>query len=107
MISVSQISPDRASIFTLSAGLAQVGILVPSIILKILTKLNNCSLIALILSRLQMTIRDALQTYNKIAGSIFCKINRKYSFKNRAFKVTTLEKQIQSLVAEKALGEYI
>ena len=69
--------------------------------------LTNYSLIALMLGRLRMTTRDALRMYNKIAGSVFCKSNRKRSFKDGAFKATTLEKQIQSLVAEKALGEYI
>ena len=57
------------------------------------------------LGRLRMTTTDALRTYNKIAGSVFCKSNRKHSFQDGAFKATTLEKQIESLVAEKALGE--
>ncbi|KAL8718789.1 MAG: hypothetical protein Q9225_004121 [Loekoesia sp. 1 TL-2023] len=64
-------------------------------------------LIALMLGRLQMTTKDALRTYNSIAGSIFCKANRKSSFKDGAFKATTLEKQIQDLVAIKKLGEHI
>ena len=107
MTNVSRIRPDCANIFTLSAGSAQVGMLITSIILKILAKLTNCSLIALMLGRLRMTTRDALRTYNKIAGSVFCKSNRKHSFQNEAFKATTLKKQIQNLVAEKALGEDI
>ena len=69
--------------------------------------LNGYSLIALMLGRLRMTTSDALRTYNQIAGSVFCKANRKHSFKDGAFKATTLEKQIQNLVAEKDLGEYI
>lgn len=59
------------------------------------------------LGRLRMTTRDALRTYNTIAQSVFCKSNRKPSFKDGAFKATTLEKQIQDLVAAKELGEYI
>ena len=81
--------------------------LVPSIMPKILTMLSNGSLIALMLGRLQMTTRDALRTYNKIAESVFCKSNRKQSFKDGAFKATTLEKQVRDLVAEKGLGEYM
>lgn len=79
----------------------------PSIMPKILAVPTKCSLIALMLGRLRMTTGDALRMYNKIAGSVFCKPNRKHSFKDGSFKATTLEKQIQSLVAEKALGEYI
>ncbi|KAL8737672.1 MAG: hypothetical protein Q9190_008088, partial [Brigantiaea leucoxantha] len=52
-----------------------------------------------------MTTKDALQTYNKLAGSIFCKANRKSSFKDGSFKATTLEKEVQDLVAIKELGE--
>lgn len=74
---------------------------------KIFAVLTDRSLIALMLGRLRMTTGDALRTYNKISGSIFCRSNQKYSFQDGAFKATTLEKQIQSLVAEKALGEYI
>ncbi|KAL8734464.1 MAG: hypothetical protein Q9181_003167 [Wetmoreana brouardii] len=62
-------------------------------------------LIALMLGRLQMTTKDALQTYNKLAGSVFCKGNRKYSYQDGAFKATTLEKEVQDLVAAKKLGE--
>ena len=59
------------------------------------------------LGRLRMTTRDALRTYNGIAESVFCKANRKPSFKDGAFKATMLEKQIQNLVAAEGLGEYI
>ena len=59
------------------------------------------------LGRLRMTTRDALRAYNKIAESVFCKSNRKYSFQDGAFKATTLEQQVRSLVAEKGLGDYI
>ncbi|KAL9611396.1 MAG: hypothetical protein Q9167_003937 [Letrouitia subvulpina] len=52
-----------------------------------------------------MTTQDALRTYNKLAGSIFCKANRKHSFKDGTFKATTLEKEVQGLVATKELGE--
>ncbi|KAL8701275.1 MAG: hypothetical protein Q9201_005000 [Fulgogasparrea decipioides] len=62
-------------------------------------------LIALMLGRLQMTTKEALRTYNKLAGSVFCKDNRKFSFKDGAFKATTLEKEVQHLVAAKKLGE--
>ena len=81
--------------------------LVSSIMPKMIVVLTNCSLIALMLGRLRMTTGDALRTYNKIAESVFCKPNRKHFFQDGAFKATTLEEQIQSLVAEKALGEYI
>lgn len=69
--------------------------------------LIECSLIALMLGRLRMTTKDALQTYNKIAGAVFCKANQKWSFKDGAFKATTLKKQVQDLVATKELGEDI
>ena len=59
------------------------------------------------LGRLKMTTKDALRTYNNIAGSVFCKENKKHLFKDGTFKATTLEKQIQDLVAAKELGEYI
>ena len=57
------------------------------------------------LGRLQMTTKDALRTYNKIAESVFCKANQKSFFKDEAFKATTLEKEVQDLVAAKKLGE--
>ncbi|KAK3171221.1 hypothetical protein OEA41_003305 [Lepraria neglecta] len=59
------------------------------------------------LGRLRMTTGDALRTYNVIAESVFCKANQKPSYKDGAFKATTLKKQIQDLVAAKELGEYI
>jgi len=59
------------------------------------------------LGRLQMTTRDALRAHNEIAGAVFCKANRKPSFNDGAFKATTLEKQIQDLVAAKELRGYI
>lgn len=59
------------------------------------------------LGRLRMTTTDALQTYNKIAGAVFCKANRKSSFKDGTFKATTLEKQVRDLVAAKELGEHM
>ncbi|KAL9004634.1 MAG: hypothetical protein Q9188_002561, partial [Gyalolechia gomerana] len=62
-------------------------------------------LVALMLGRLQMTTKDALRTYNKLAGSVFCKANRKRFYKDGTFKETTLEKEVQELVAAKELGE--
>ena len=99
--------PRPCEYFHLIGGTSTGGYVGPINHAEISAKLTNCSLIALMLGRLRMTTRDALQTYNKIAGSVFCKSNRKPSFKDGAFKATTLEKEIQSLVAEKALGEYI
>ncbi|KAL9610366.1 MAG: hypothetical protein Q9167_004936 [Letrouitia subvulpina] len=64
-------------------------------------------LIALMLGRLRMTTEEALRKYNKIAGAIFCKANRKLSFQDGSFKAATLEKQIQDLVAAKELGEHM
>ncbi|KAL8939769.1 MAG: hypothetical protein Q9211_002587 [Gyalolechia sp. 1 TL-2023] len=52
-----------------------------------------------------MTTTDALRTYNKLAGSVFCKANRKPFYKDGSFKATTLEKEVQELVAAKELGE--
>ena len=57
------------------------------------------------LGRLKMTTRDALRVYNQIAESVFSKGNRKPSYKEGAFKATTLEQQVQSLVADCKLGE--
>lgn len=57
------------------------------------------------LGRLQMTTKDALRTYNKLTGSVFCKANRKRFYKDGTFKATTLEKEVQELVAAKELGE--
>ncbi|KAI4166730.1 MAG: hypothetical protein LQ343_007804 [Gyalolechia ehrenbergii] len=62
-------------------------------------------LVALMLGRLQMTTKDALRTYNKLTGSVFCKANRKRFYKDGTFKATTLEKEVQELVAAKELGE--
>jgi len=59
------------------------------------------------LSRLRITTRDVLRTYNAIAQLVFCKSNRKSSFKNRIFKAITLEKQIQDLIIAKKLEKYI
>jgi len=59
------------------------------------------------LGRLGMTTKDALRTYNEIAGSVFCKVNRKRSYQDGAFKATMLENQIQGLVKVKELGEHI
>lgn len=67
--------------------------------------LVDYSLIALLLGRLQMTTKDALRTYNKLASSVFCKANQKSPFKEGSFKATTLEKEVQVLVATKELGE--
>ena len=64
-------------------------------------------LVALMLGRLKMTTKEALREYNEIAGTIFCKANRKPSFKDGAFKATTLEKRMQELVAAKELGEHM
>lgn len=49
-------------------------------------------LIALMLGRLRMTTEEALRKYNEIAGALFCKANRKSSFKDGSFKVATLVK---------------
>ena len=57
------------------------------------------------LGRLQMTAEEALKTYNKIAGSVFSRANRKLFFQDGAFKATMLERTVQELVASKGQGE--
>lgn len=57
------------------------------------------------LGRLRMTTEEALRAYNGIAGSVFCKANRKPSYKDGAFKATTLEDKIRELVAEQNRGD--
>ena len=100
-------NPPRPCEYFHLIGGTSTGGYIGIVISKILTVLTSRSLIALILGRLGITTGDALRTYNKIAGSVFGKSNRKPSFKDRSFKATTLEKEVQSLVAGKGSGEYI
>lgn len=57
------------------------------------------------LGRLRMTTQEALQAYNNIAQSVFCKGNKKYKVQDGTFKSATLQKGIKDVVAEKNLGE--
>ena len=107
MTRVSQVYPGPANIFISSGVQVQAGKVLPRSRRAWHTVFIECSLIALMLGRLRMTTGDALRTYNEIAGAVFCKANRKPSFKDGAFKATTLEKKIQDLVAAKELGEYM
>lgn len=107
MIRVSRVYPGHTSISISSEVQAQAGTSLPRLCRTKLTVSIDYSLIALMLGRLQMSTRDALRTYNNIAGSVFYRANRKASYKDGAFKATTLEKQIQDLVATKELGEHI
>lgn len=107
MTSILRIHFDRANIFISSTESTQMNMSVSSIMLKTFVKLISCNFIVLMLDRLRMIIENALRTYNKIAEFVFCKSNRKHFFKNETFKTTTLEKQIQNLIVEKALKKYI
>lgn len=63
-----------------------------------------CRLIALLLGRFRMSTEEVLRVYNEIAGSIFCKGNKKPSFKDGTFKATTLENAVRRLVTETGVG---
>ncbi|KAF4546132.1 putative kinesin, partial [Lasiodiplodia theobromae] len=61
-------------------------------------------LIALLLGRFRMSTEEALRIYNEIAGSIFCKGNKKPSFKDGTFKATTLKNAVRELVTRTNVG---
>lgn len=51
-----------------------------------------------------MPTDEALRIYNEIAGSIFCKGNKKRSFQDGTFKATTLENTVRTLVTKRNVG---
>ncbi|MCJ1314586.1 hypothetical protein MMC25_008268 [Agyrium rufum] len=62
-------------------------------------------LIALMLGRLQMTTREALDVYAILAEAIFSRQNRNPGWKDGAYKAETVEAKIKELVASKGLGD--
>lgn len=68
---------------------------------------NQTSLIALMLGRLRMTTKEALQTYNVLASEIFSKENKKWIVQDGTFKANTLERKVQEIVTKKSLGEFM
>ncbi|KAI9775396.1 MAG: hypothetical protein M1839_001251 [Geoglossum umbratile] len=55
--------------------------------------------IAIMLGRLQMSTKEALEEYRAIAGQIFSAKNKKWVVVDGAFKATTLEQEIKRVVA--------
>ena len=66
---------------------------------------HRSSLIALMLGRLRMDTTEALECYNHIASTIFSPSNKKWLFQDGLFKATTLQDEIEKVVAAKNLGE--
>lgn len=61
-------------------------------------------LIALMLGRLGMNTKEALEQYNAVAGKIFSKENKKWKIKDGAFKASTLEAEMKRVVAARSGG---
>jgi len=53
------------------------------------------------LGRLRMSTREALAEYNRVAKCVFSKENKKRMTQDGMFKETTLEAEVQKLVASK------
>lgn len=59
-------------------------------------------LVALMLGRLRMDTREALEQYNTVAGNIFSKKNKKWKTQDGTFKASTLEAEMKRVVARSA-----
>ncbi|KAL2135633.1 hypothetical protein VTI74DRAFT_7583 [Chaetomium olivicolor] len=62
-------------------------------------------LIAIMLGRLQMSTKEALQAYDNCSAKIFSFRNRKTWSLSERFRATTLEEVVQSIVKERGMGE--
>jgi hypothetical protein len=56
------------------------------------------------LGRLKMNTKEALAEYNKVAGKVFCKENKKWKTQDGTFKASTLEAEIRRLVGVRGGG---
>lgn len=61
-------------------------------------------LIALIVGRLRMNTKEALEQYNTIAGKIFSKKNKKRRHQDGTFKASTLEVEMKRVIATSSNG---
>lgn len=61
--------------------------------------LTCARLIALMLGRLRMDTREALEQYNTVAGKIFSKNNKKWRTQDGTFKAKTLKAEMKRVVA--------
>ena len=64
--------------------------------------LTSARLVALMLGRLRMDTREALEQYNTVAGNIFSKKNKKWKTQDGTFKASTLEAEMKRVVARPA-----
>ncbi|KAH6619706.1 hypothetical protein B0J18DRAFT_482331 [Chaetomium sp. MPI-SDFR-AT-0129] len=62
-------------------------------------------LIAIMLGRLRMSTKEALEAYDDCASKIFSKQNRKRSSLSDKFKSVALQKAIEEIVEKRGLGE--
>jgi predicted acylesterase/phospholipase RssA len=65
-----------------------------------------CSLIALLLGRLQMTTQEALETYDQVAKRVFGFSNRKPKAECQ-FKASTLADAVERIVAQRSSGDLL
>jgi hypothetical protein len=70
----------------------------------ILRSLIAQRLIALMIGRLRMNTKEALEQYNTIAGKIFSNKNKKYKHQDGTFKASTLEVEMKRVVATHSNG---
>ncbi|KAL2022760.1 hypothetical protein VTK56DRAFT_4576 [Thermocarpiscus australiensis] len=61
-------------------------------------------LIAIMLGRLRMSTKEALQEYDNCAARIFSSKNRKFSISER-FRATALQEAVESIVKERDMGD--
>ncbi|KAK4128612.1 hypothetical protein N657DRAFT_676369 [Parathielavia appendiculata] len=64
-------------------------------------------LIAIMLGRLRMSTKEALQAYDNCAAKIFARDNRKTWSLSDKFQATALREVVESIVKERGLGEYM
>jgi hypothetical protein len=91
-----------ATTFTSLEGQVREGNSPTEIMLQLLTAFR---LIALMLGRLGMNTKEALEQYNTIAGRIFSAENQKWKFQDGAFKASTLEAEMKRVVAARSGGD--
>jgi hypothetical protein len=65
---------------------------------------TSVRLVALMLGRLRMDTREALEQYNTVAGNIFSKKNTKWKIQDGTFKASTLEAEMKRVVAARPAG---
>ncbi|KAK0187023.1 hypothetical protein F5146DRAFT_880937, partial [Armillaria mellea] len=65
---------------------------------NLISGISTGELTTIMLGRLNMSTKEAFQSYNKIFGTMFCVENRKPFYRDSKFKATTLEKEIQDII---------